>query len=87
MARFPINEALCEAILAEPKVIREDIRWSTKSNKSWARTQVEVHGKFQGHLTLAGNVNLEHPSKYGFSLLLNGIRIRGLDVRGNHKNT
>ncbi len=87
MARFLIDEALCEAILAEPKAIREDVRWRTKSNKSWAETQVEVHGKSQGRLALIGNVNLEHPSKYGFSLFLNGSRIRGLDVRGSHKNT
>ena len=78
MARFPITEIECEQILALPKQIKADILWTQKSKKSWGTSKIPVE-----ILT----VNIEEPSKFSITLLLNGIhRIRGLDMNGSHIN-
>ncbi len=87
MPRFPISESECNKIIALPKRIRENISWVKKDNKSWVTCKVPVEGDFKGQLELIMTVNVEEPSKFSFTLLLNGAhRIYGLDVGGSHSN-
>ncbi len=87
MARFPITESECEQILALPKQIRADITWSQKPNKSWGTSKVPVESDLKSKLEVILTANIEEPSKFSITLLINGIhRIRGLDISGSHIN-
>lgn len=87
MARFPITEIECDKVLAIPKQITANIVWTQKSNKSWARSVLPVESDLKSKLEVILTVNVEEPSKFSFTLLLNGIyRMRGLDIRGSHHN-
>lgn len=87
MARFPISENECNRIIALSKRIRANISWVQKANKSWVTCKVPVEGDFKGQLELIMTVNVEEPSMFSITLLLNGVhRIRGLDMRGSHSN-
>lgn len=88
MARPVVSESESRSILASPKSIRDNIEWNRKANDAWFEALVGVSGDFRGRLELIATVNAEAPTRYGFSLLLNGAhRISGLDVNGSHKNT
>jgi hypothetical protein len=87
MARFPITESECSKVLATPKKITSDIVWIQKANKSWATSILPVESDLKSKLEVILTVNTEEPSKFSFTLLLNGIhRMQGLDVRGSHLN-
>ena len=88
MARPVISELESRRILALPKAVRGNIQWKRKANEAWFEAQVGVSGDFHGRVELIATVNAETPSRYGFSLLMNGAhRISGLDVNGSHRNT
>jgi len=85
MARLPITETECSRILSLPKGITDDIVWSKKANKSWASSKVPVDSELRGKLEIIITVNMDEPSKFSITLLLNSThRIRGLDMRGSH---
>lgn len=90
MSKFPITEGEAEAIINTPKQIINDVSWSQKS-KSWtiAKLPVEIiKVTIKGHVDLLITVNTELPSKFSFTLLLNGaFQIRRLDIGGSHLNT
>lgn len=87
MARLPITEAECTRILSLPKRITDDIVWSKKTNKSWASSKVPVDSELKGKLEIIITVNMDEPSKFSITLLLNSThRICGLDMRGSHHN-
>ncbi|MFC1592840.1 DUF6978 family protein [Candidatus Omnitrophota bacterium] len=87
MARLPITESECDKVLALPKQIAADIVWTQKSNKSWATSVLPVESDLKSKLEVILTVNVEEPSKFSFTLLLNGIhRLRGLDIKGSHHN-
>ena len=87
MARFPITERECNSIIALPKAIRANITWIEKANKAWVTSKLPVECEFKGRLEVIITVNVEEPSIFSITLLLNGAyRIRGLDVRGSHYN-
>lgn len=88
MPAAPVTEAEVAAILVGPLVIDQAIRWSYKSD-TWAEASVPVDHPRRGvQLSLTITINLEVPTKFSFSLLINrGIRIIGLDGSGSHANT
>ena len=88
MARSPVTEAECQALLAVPKRIVDDVLWVQKPNENWIETRLTVTGRFAGAIELIGSMNAEVPERYSFSLVFNrGNRISGLDVNGSHRNT
>ena len=87
MARFPVTERECNNILSLPKQITADIEWTKKANKSWASSKVPVESELKSKLDVILTVNIEEPSKFSITLLLNGMyRICGLDMKGSHYN-
>lgn len=87
MPRFPLREAEADSLVGLPKVIRDNIVWTQRPNKSWLESRVDVLGDFKGQLQLLTTVNAEIPSKFSITLLLNGDHaIRGLHLGSSHTN-
>ena len=87
MAIFKITQVDCERILALPKEISQNVRWSIKGNNSWAEATLSVKCEWSGHIELRITVNTALPWKYSMNILLNqAYRVKGLDVNGSHSN-
>ncbi|MCD6391623.1 MAG: hypothetical protein J7L92_06520 [Dehalococcoidia bacterium] len=87
MAKFPVTDGECAKILAASKVITADVVWTRKHNKSWATSVLPVENDLKYKLEVILTASIEEPSKFSFTLLLNGnYRIRGLDINGSHYN-
>lgn len=86
MARFPVTERECGEIFQATKTARGTIRWTEKPNKVWISAKLPVECPLKGQLELVVNINQEEPTIFSISLLLNGVRIRGLDIGKSHEN-
>jgi|GEM_PF-2395938 len=89
MPRLAITETDCQQILGALKQIEANITWTQKASKAWVtcRVPIVVPSDIKGRVELVMTVNMEEPSKFSFSLLLNNAhRITGLDVNGSHIN-
>jgi hypothetical protein len=81
-----------EPFLEGEKRISQRVRWTTKGRADHAEARAKVvlrRGRtlIRGKLVIVAHRNLQ-PPKYGFSLLLEGKRILGLDVnpKRSHRN-
>jgi hypothetical protein len=86
MSAFKITKADCDRVLAISKDITHDLSWSVKPNRAWVEASLPIKSEFPGDLELRITVNTILPSKFSFSILLNQIRIKSLDVNGSHSN-
>ncbi|HWP29537.1 MAG TPA: hypothetical protein VNM50_08355 [Chloroflexota bacterium] len=87
MPAAPLNEAEVAAILAQPMRIAGTVQWTQKSHLAYLEAQLPAaHPRADARLSLRITVNARAREKYSVTLLLNGLRIRGLDVGGSHEN-
>ena len=87
MARTLLTEQQSDHIVAAQKSINTNVEWTYHPNEGYAKCQLTVVNTLGMNLKVYGNVNMEEPTIFAFSLILNNAyRIRGLDASGSHKN-
>lgn len=87
MARILLTAQQAEYIVAAKKSINTNVEWAYHLREGYAKCQLTVSNTLGMNLKVYGNVNMEEPTIFSFSLILsNAYRIRGLDVSGSHKN-
>jgi Pyruvate/2-oxoacid:ferredoxin oxidoreductase delta subunit len=89
MAKMLLTEQQADRIITARKSINTDVEWGYRVNEGYAKCQLTVSNPLGMNLNLKvyGNVNMEEPTIFSFSLILsNAYRIRGLDTSGSHKN-
>ena len=87
MARILLTEQQADRIIAAAKSINTDVEWAYRPTEGYAKCQLTVASSLRMNLKVYGNVNMEEPTIFSFSLIFNNAyRMRGLDVSGSHKN-
>lgn len=87
MAKILLTEQQADRIVTAQKSINTNVEWAYHLNEGYAKCQLTVANALGMNLKVYGNVNIEEPTIFSFSLILNNAyRIRGLDVSGSHKN-
>lgn len=87
MARAPLTDLEVEQVLQAPKIINEDVQWRLDPYQCWAKCELNVENELKANLRLYMNWNLEEPSLFSSSLVLNNaFRIAGIDFNGSHRN-
>jgi hypothetical protein len=87
MARILLTEQQADDIISAPKGISGNVEWAYRPLEGYAKCQLPVNNNLRMNLKVYGNVNMEEPAIFSFSLILNNAyRIRGLDVNGSHGN-
>jgi len=87
MARTLLTEQQSDRIVAAQKGIKTNVEWAYHPKEGYAKCQLTVANILGVNLKVYGNVNMEEPTIFSFSLILNNTyRIRGLDVSGSHGN-
>lgn len=87
MARILLTEQQADVIVSAQKSINTNVEWTYRPTEGYAKCQLIVANSLGINLKVYGNVNIEEPTIFSFSLILNNAyRIRGLDVSGSHKN-
>jgi hypothetical protein len=87
MARILLTEQEAERIVAASKSINTNVEWTYRPSEGYAKCQLAVRNVLGVNLKVYGNVNMEEPTIFSFSLIVNNAyRIRGLDVNGSHRN-
>ncbi|OGN97595.1 MAG: hypothetical protein A2Z77_04325 [Chloroflexi bacterium RBG_13_51_36] len=87
MARILLTEQQAGRIISAQKNINTNVDWDYRANEGYAKCQLIVSNTLGVNLKVYGNVNMEEPTTFSFSLVLsNAYRIRGLDVSGSHRN-
>ncbi len=87
MAKTVLTEQTADNIIAAPKSIQDDVVWIYRLKEGYAKFELQVANELGVNLKIAGNLNMEAPTIFSFSLIYNNAyRIRGLDVNGSHKN-
>lgn len=87
MAKTVLTEQTADGIIAAQKSIQGDVIWVYRPKEGYAKCELQVSNALGINLKIAGNINMEEPAIFSFSLIYNNAyRIRGLDVSGSHKN-
>lgn len=88
MARAPLTNSEVDRILKAEKAVGQDVRWEIDPDKRpWAKCELIVTSELGLNLKLYLNWNVEEPSIFSYSLVLNNAyRIAGLDFNGSHRN-
>ncbi len=87
MARILLTEQQAERIIATQKSVDGNVEWSYRAGNGYAKCQLNVENTLVTNLKIYINVNMEEPTIFSFSLILNNaFPIRRLDVSGSHRN-
>jgi hypothetical protein len=87
MARVALTEDQVSRILGAPKVIKEDLRWTSKDHPEWVGCELNVENQLKVTLHIYANANLVDRSKYSFTLVMSrNYPIARLDAGGSHQN-